>query len=253
MKLKSGIKSIDDELGSGIPPNAAVLIEYDEVEIAREICFSFIRENLTTAKDLYCGYFITDLSPYEIYIQMQNQIPRLNDIKERISFIDGHYGGLLLREALEKHEEEEPETLKINDLRNVLEVHDVFREVMMKWGHDSEEHQPSGPTKAIWVYDSLHTLLHFAGQEGATFIGHQMTAQKKHPYMGYFLVRKDTISPNLLAILEEWADLVWCLSRIKNGERIFEIKRVLGMADFPKTIKYDTIKHLGEINKDNKV
>lgn len=191
--------------GNGIPTGHAILIEKEAGTQSGILSLFFIAKNLESNKK--AAYFITDKDPEFLLKRCEEDFnliieKHLGSEGKNFALIDGFYGGHLRGETKPRNE-----VYAIQDLRSVEEIHDVFREVMLNWGdYSTAVYSGSLETKAVWVYDSVSTLIHYGGSNAVTLIGHQMAAQKKHMYTGYFVVEKKSLPENVMHMLELWAD-----------------------------------------------
>lgn len=229
--ITTGIDYLDSLIsGSGVPTGHAILIEKEAGTQSGILSLFFIAKNLEAGKK--AAYFVTDKDP-EFLLKRCEQDFRLSvkghlghNLPDKFALIDGFYGGHLRGETIPRNG-----VYAIQDLRSVEEVHDVFREVMLNWEehYSTEVYHGSLETKAVWVYDSVSTLIHYGGDNALTLIGHQMAAQKKHMYTGYFVVEKKSLPENVIHMLELWADGIIRFSvdreNVENGEpkRFIEI------------------------------
>lgn len=217
--------------GNGIPIGHAILIEKEAGTQSGILSLFFLAKNL--GKNIKTAYFTTDKEPDFLLKRCEEDFnlsiqKHLGAENKNFALIDGFYGGHLRGETIPKDE-----VYAIKDLRSVEEIHDVLREVMLSWGHYSKETYVDLKTvKAVWVYDSISTLIHYGGKNALTLIGHQMAAQKKHMYTGYFIVEKKSLPENVIHMLELWADGIIRFSidreTAENGEpkRFIEIVKM---------------------------
>lgn len=188
----------------------------------------FLWEALKNGK--YACYFVTDKDPKLIEYRTKSIGISLGEYmaenRPKFVFIDGFHGGHLRAETEEEYK------YTIMDLRDVPHIHDVFREVMMGWEHESEKipvEEETWDTKAVWSYDSVSTLIYYGGTEALSLVVHQMAAQKKHEYTGLFVVENDSLPKRVMRLLELWADGVITLTTENKGGKIknfLEIKKL---------------------------
>lgn len=218
-RVSSGIKELDELLGGGYPTGHAILLEKVPGSGGGLFSIYFLCKALNNG--IRACYFVTDKDPKLIECRVAAlgfQLERYM-IKEdpKFVFIDGFHGGHLRAET------ESECTYTINDLRDVPHVHDVFREVMMAWKHESKR-IPVGKeiweTRAVWSYDSVSTMIYYGGTEALSLIAHQMAAQKKHEYTGLFVVDKDTLPQRVMRLLELWADGIITLTTEDEGRGV---------------------------------
>lgn len=191
----------------GVPAGYAILVEKEAGTKAGLLSLFFVLKNLD--KKRKAAYLTTDKDPYWLIDRMQEyfdykELHKKLGRKNEFAIIDGFRGGHLRAET-----KIYDEVFPINDLRNIQEVHDVLREVMVSWGHYKESvYHPDtlNLCEGVWVYDSITTLIHYGGEEALSFVAHQMAAQKKHSYTSLFIVEHDSLPPEHLAKLKIWSD-----------------------------------------------
>jgi len=213
-RVSSGIKELDELLGGGFPTGHAILLEKDSGSGGGLFSIYFLWNALKEGK--YACYFVTDKDPKLIEYRAKSIGTPLGEYMvgnpPKFVFIDGFHGGHLRAETKKEY----PYT--IEDLRDVPHIHDVFREVMMGWGHESAEipaDKEIWDTRAVWSYDSISTLIYYGGTEALSLVAHQMAAQKKHEYTGLFVVENDSLPERVMRLLELWADGIITLTTEK--------------------------------------
>lgn len=229
----------------GVPASYAILIEKEAGTKAGLLSLFFLMKNIKEGRK--AAFLTTDKDPCWIYDRLQRYFgyselhEKLGREKEKaFAIIDGFRGGHLRAET-----EPYKKCFPINDLRNIQEVHDVLREVMISWGH-YEESVPRPHTltecKGVWVYDSITTLIHYGGEEALSFIAHQMAAQKKHSYTSLFIVERNSLPPEHIAKLRIWADgyiRLWKDNGHSPPKRFLQINEMRWWNHYGGKIGYD--------------
>ncbi|MDI6811144.1 MAG: ATPase domain-containing protein [archaeon] len=250
-RITSGNKELDkyitapSEGGSdkGIPAGYAILVEKAVGTKAGLFSLFFIIENLR--KQRKAAYLTTDKDPYWIIDRIEDyfgeNISRFlgRDPDKNFAIIDGFRGGHLRAET-----KIIKDVFPINDLRNIQEVHDVLREVMLTWGHYVEtvpRPRELDKCNGIWVYDSVTTLIHYGGEEALSFIAHQMAAQKKHSYTSLFIIERNSLPLEYVAKLRIWADgfiKLWKDDECSPSKRFLQVVEMRWWNHYDGQIEY---------------
>lgn len=238
----TAISDGDEKKGIGIPAGYAILVEKEAGTKAGLFSLFFVKENLE--EKINAAYLTTDKDPCWIIDRLEEYFN--HNISKRLgrgcefAIIDGFWGGHLRAETKVNEK-----TFPINDLRNIAEVHDVLREVMLSWNHYEEMLQHPAEfenCKGVWVYDTVTTLIHYGGEEALSFIAHQMAAQKKHSYTSLFIIERDSLPQEHVAKLRIWADgfiKFWKEDTASQSKRFLQIVEMRWWDHYDGKIEYD--------------